>query len=143
LVAEARAVNKKMPKHAVRELDRALGSLVGQTVVVLGASYRGGVKETAFSGVWDLVREITDFGGLPVVFDPMFSDDELRSIQLEPYVLGRYAAGAIVQADHPEFEELCKAFIPGLRAIYDGRRILDPTKFEGVELLKIGSGIVG
>ena len=54
----ARSANKAMPPYAVDLLEAAVGDLGGHDVVVLGAAYRGGVKETAFSGAHDLVAEL-------------------------------------------------------------------------------------
>jgi UDP-N-acetyl-D-mannosaminuronate dehydrogenase len=42
-------------------------------VLVLGAAYRGGVKETAFSGGFGLVDALRLRGAVPFVSDPMFS----------------------------------------------------------------------
>ena len=52
IVRAARAANSAMPDRAVQRLADVYGDLRGATVVVLGACYRGGVKETAFSGVF-------------------------------------------------------------------------------------------
>ena len=43
-----------MPAYAVDAARGAYGDLDGTRVLVLGAAYRGGVKETAFSGVFPL-----------------------------------------------------------------------------------------
>ena len=58
VVSAARAANASMPAYAVDLLAAALGDLAGVSVLVLGASYRGGVKETAFSGVYGAVAEL-------------------------------------------------------------------------------------
>lgn len=50
IVRDARSVNASMPERVVTRAAELVGSLDGLDVVVLGASYRGGVKETAFSG---------------------------------------------------------------------------------------------
>ena len=55
VVRAAREANAAMPGHVVARLAEHLGDLTGLRVAVLGASYRGGVKETAFSGVFDTV----------------------------------------------------------------------------------------
>ena len=52
---------------------------------MLGASYRGGVKETAFSGVFAAVAALRERGAQPFVTDPMFSDAELEALGLPPY----------------------------------------------------------
>src|SRR3954451_2053830 len=49
VVRAAREANNAMPGYAIELLAAAYGSLAGASVLVLGAAYRGGVKETAFS----------------------------------------------------------------------------------------------
>jgi nucleotide sugar dehydrogenase len=141
LVLEARRVNKEMPRRAVARLEEALGSLDGAVIAVLGASYRGGVKETAFSGVWDLSEEIQAKGGTVVVHDPMYTADELSSLGLESFRADTSVVGAIVQADHDEYAFWTLDNIPAVRAIYDGRGVLDPAAFPGVTLMVVGQGI--
>lgn len=141
LPAAARAVNEAQPDRAVARLEGLMGSLEGKTVAILGAAYRGGVKETAFSGVFAVVDAITARGGRPLVHDPLYNDDELRSLGLEPYHLGGPADAAIVQTDHCEYQSLKPDDLPDCRAVIDGRRILDDnlwSVFEGV-LARIGT----
>ena len=63
----ARSVNEAMPAYAVD----LLGDVAGRTVVILGVAYRGGVKETAFSGAFGLRDEIAARGGNVVAADPL------------------------------------------------------------------------
>lgn len=63
VVRAARAANAAMPDYTIGLLEGAYGDLTGARVVVLGAAYRGGVKETAFSGVFDAVESISRRGG--------------------------------------------------------------------------------
>ena len=63
VVAAAREANAAMPAYTVGlAVGAAGGDLTGATAVVLGASYRGGVKETAFSGVFATVAALRDAG---------------------------------------------------------------------------------
>src|SRR5690606_2745893 len=62
VVRAAREANAGMPDYTVGLLEGAHGDLAGQTVVVLGAAYRGGVKETAFSGVFATVAALVGRG---------------------------------------------------------------------------------
>lgn len=41
-----------MPERLVSRATEVLGSLSGLKAVVLGAAYRGGIKEITFSGVF-------------------------------------------------------------------------------------------
>ncbi|MGD8149789.1 nucleotide sugar dehydrogenase [Ornithinimicrobium sp. Y1694] len=140
VVRTAREANAAMPAYAVERAASVLGSLEGLRVVVLGASYRGKVKETAFSGVFATVDALRERGAQVLVHDPMYTEQELAGFGWEPYVLGEEVDVAIVQADHPEYAELSTEDLPGLRLLLDGRRITDPARFAGVPRLTIGGG---
>jgi len=109
-------------------------------VVVLGAAYRGNVKEAAFSGVFPVVAALAGAGARAVVHDPLFSDDELVGMGLTPGHLGEPCDGALVQADHDAYRELRAVDLPGVRAVVDGRGVLGPDGWHGVEVRRIGDG---
>lgn len=139
VVRAAREANAQMPEHAVDLLESELPSLDGKRIAVLGASYRGGVKESAFSGVFPVIAALTSRGAIGLVHDPMYSDIELKALGLLPYHLGENIDGAIVQADHVEYRSLKASDLPGATAIVDGRRVLDALSFPGIALRVIGA----
>jgi len=124
IVRAARAHNETMPEHTVALLDRACDGLTGRRVAVLGAAYRGGVKETAFSGVYATVAALTARGAEVLVHDPLYTDAELRALGWAPYHFGEPVHAAVVQADHPDYARIGIADLPGLVAIVDGRCVL-------------------
>mgnify|MGYP000545475715 FL=1 len=137
----ARQINDAGPERAVNRLEVELGSLQGMKIGVLGSTYRGGVKEMAFSGVFPLVEILERKGALPVVHDPMLSDAELESLGFIPFELGSTVNAIIVQADHPEYQNLGANDLGNPTVVLDGRRILDPSLFSGsTTLLTIGRG---
>lgn len=121
VVRAAREANEDMPRRSVMRLEEKFGPLRGKCVVVLGAAYRGGVKETAFSGVFPTVRELERRGAVAKVHDPMYTDDELRHEGLVPYHFGENADSAIVQADHEEYRHISPGDLPGVTLLLDGR----------------------
>lgn len=137
VVRAARDANAAMPEHAVQLLEDAYGDLAGAKVAVLGAAYRGGVKETAFSGVFPLVEELTSRGATVTVHDPMYSDDELSALGFEPHTLGTSVDAAVVQADHAEYRGLAETDLPDARVVIDGRN-LGLTFESGVAMRVIG-----
>ena len=140
IVRTAREANMTMPSYAVGLAEGALGGLAGQRVVVLGASYRGRVKETAFSGVFPTVDGLRSRGAEVLVHDPMFTDDELARYGFTAYHLGDPVDAAILQADHPEYLALTPADLPGIRAFVDGRGVIDAAAWPGVTFLRLGDG---
>ncbi len=139
--AAARKANDAMPAYAVDLLASSLGSLSGRTVVVLGIAYRGGVKETAFSGVFGIVVALHAAGANVVVGDPMYSDDEIRDLGFAPHSVGQVVDGAILQTDHAEYRELSPFDLPGATCLVDGRNWTSADLFAGsaVNRLVIGA----
>lgn len=130
IVKAARDTNWSMPLHAVGLLERVHGPLRDQSVVVLGASYRGGVKETAFSGVFAVVDELRRRGAVVSVHDPMYSHHELIELGFTPFERGDSSDAAVLQADHAEYSSWGPNDILGVRTVLNGRRFGLP-KFEG------------
>jgi nucleotide sugar dehydrogenase len=137
VVRAAREANAAMPDYAVRLLADSAGDLTGVPVLVLGAAYRGAVKETAFSGVFPTVDALRARGAVPYVSDPMYTAEELVAHGLPPH-RGEPVVAAIVQADHAEYRTLSAADLPGVRVLVDGRRITDAARWDGVRRLVIG-----
>lgn len=138
VVRAARAANAAMPAYTVGLLAGAHGDLAGQTVAVLGAAYRGGVKETAFSGVFDTVRELEALGAKVFVHDPLYSDDELSRLGLVAYHLGEPVDAAVIQADHKRYSSLSAADLPGITTLVDGRHLTKPADWPGVTHRSVG-----
>jgi UDP-N-acetyl-D-mannosaminuronic acid dehydrogenase len=140
LPAASRRVNDAMPSYAVELLASELGPAApGARVLILGVSYRGAVKETAFSGAFAVRDELARRGMSPLALDPLYDAEELRSAGFEPWD-GEPVEAAIIQADHPEFAELAPGALPGVRVIVDGRGIVDPAPWraDGVTVRRIG-----
>jgi len=141
VVSAARDANKAMPEHVVKTLAKLHGNLKDARVVVLGASYRGGVKETAFSGVFPTVAALTAAGAKVSVHDPMYTDAELTGYGFAPYHLGEAVDAAILQADHAEYKELTAASLPGIKTFLDGRGTTKDQNFAGVRYHVVGRAI--
>jgi len=141
VVAAARAANAGMPDYTIGLLEGAYGDLKGARVVVLGASYRGGVKETAFSGVFAAVDALKARGAEPLVHDPMYTDEELERLGFVPFHLGSSVDAAVVQADHAEYRDLGPDDLPGLKAFIDGRRVSAAERWPGVQYRVIGKAV--
>jgi UDP-N-acetyl-D-glucosamine dehydrogenase len=132
LPAVAREVNEAMPAYAVELLADLLGGLDGTRVLILGVAYRGGVKETAFSGAFPLRDALLGHGAQVMAADPLYDGPELRALGFEPWD-GEPVEGVVVQADHREYQSL---EIPA-DGIVDGRGIVRDSG--GVPLKRIGS----
>lgn len=133
LPAAAREVNDAMPAYAVD----LLGDVAGLAVLILGVAYRGGVKETAFSGAFALRDELRARGATPVAGDPLYSGEELARLGFAAW-RGEEVDAAILQADHREYRGLRAEDLPGARVVVDGRGVLDAKHFAPGQLRRIG-----
>jgi nucleotide sugar dehydrogenase len=138
IVRAARLANEAMPEYAVERLAEAYGDLTGAPVLVLGAAYRGGVRETAFSGVFATVAALERRGADVFVSDPLYTATELAAFGLRGH-RGERVTAVVVQADHAEYRELASADLPGVRVLVDGRRVTDPQLWTGVQRLVLGN----
>ncbi|GAA1926523.1 nucleotide sugar dehydrogenase [Microbacterium aoyamense] len=139
IVRTARLLNASMPERLVAQAAGILGSLEGLRVVILGAAYRGGVKETAFSGVFPTAAALRERGAEVFVHDPLYSDDELRSLGFEPYALGEPADVAVLQTDHALYRTLAPTDVPGIRLLVDGRNASDAAAWAGTPRIVVGA----
>ena len=140
VVRAAREANASMPTYAVGLAAAAYGDLAGARAVVLGAAYRGGVKETAFSGAFATVQALAAAGAEVTVDDPMYTPAELAGLGLVAHQPGSPVDVAILHTDHDGYRRLRAEDLPGVRVVVDGRRVLDPANFEEAAFLVLGSG---
>jgi nucleotide sugar dehydrogenase len=145
IVRAARESNAAQPAYLVGLLEGLLGGtaggggLAGRRVLVLGAAYRGGgVKETAFSGVYGLVAALAGEGAVPMVSDPLYTAEELAKLGLPAYEAGSPVEGVIVHTEHAEYAQLSKDDFPGVRVLVDGRNVTDPARWSGVARKVLG-----
>lgn len=138
VVRAARELNASMPDRLVGRAESILGSLDGLRAVVLGAAYRGGVKETAFSGVFPTVQALRARGADVFVHDPLYSDEELRDLGFQPYELGTVIDLAVVQTDHAAYRKIGPDQLPGVRLLVDGRSVSDAENWRGTPRIVIG-----
>jgi len=141
LVALARQVNDGQAPVAVGALVAELGSLDEVPVLVLGLTYREGVKELAYSRALPLIEELVRRGARVAAWDPLLSADEIRRCGAEPWTWGTPgdARAIVLQTADPAFRSLDAAWFAHLEVILDGRNGLGGVAFPaGVRVLGVG-----
>lgn len=141
VVRAARTANEHMPERAIARLETHCHNLEGSRIAVLGASYRGEVKETAFSGVFPVIDALKARGAVPLVHDPMYTESELRSLGLAPFAQGMSAEVAVLQADHAEYLNWTRDDIPDVKFILDGRHVLDANLWNPAVMIRLGQPV--
>ncbi|MEO8207454.1 MAG: nucleotide sugar dehydrogenase [Chloroflexota bacterium] len=126
LVARSRQINDGQIDVALEATGSALGGLAGKTVLVLGLTYRSGVKELAYSRALPLVDALNAAGARVLAYDPLLNDDDLADLGAEGYLWGTPAdvRAIITQTADPLWAELDLALFPDLAIVVDGRNSL-------------------
>lgn len=126
LVEASRRVNDGQVGLAVQALERALGALEGEPVLVLGLTYREGVKELAYSRAIPLIERLAFHGARVSAYDPLLSPDEVRACGAEPWAWGSAAPfrAIVAQTGDARWRDLDLGWFPALRIVFDGRGAL-------------------
>jgi nucleotide sugar dehydrogenase len=142
LISLSREINDSMAEHGVERLAGALNGLSGKTVLILGLSYRGDVKEAELSSALLVTDSLRHRGARVLVHDPLFSDQEIAAQGLEPAPLPPVEPmdAAILQAGHAVYRELDFRTFTGCRAVLDGRGFYSPGPIEGAGIRYIAIG---
>jgi nucleotide sugar dehydrogenase len=145
LVARARQVNDgqiDVAVDAAREALAAIGGLREAGVLVLGLTYRHGVRELAYSRALPLIERLRADGARVVAYDPLLTDDEVRAAGAEPWQWGASASDVqaiVTQTADPQWAELDPRWFPDLVIVVDGRNSLDDLALpDGVRRRGIG-----
>jgi nucleotide sugar dehydrogenase len=143
LVRDARLTNDGMAGEAVEMVSRAIGSLTGRRVLILGLAYRPGQKEARFSSALLIIDELRRRGARPQLHDPLFSAEELRMYGAEAVDLCQSVDtdAVIVQTDHAEYRHLDWTMFRGCRLVLDGRNCLDPQAVLAAGIAYVGVGL--
>jgi nucleotide sugar dehydrogenase len=141
----ARRINDAMAEYAVRRIEDSIGSLANRSVLILGASYRGNVRETAFSSTKLLQDALFARGAKVCIDDPLFSYEELKARGYTPFTPERREeiCAIILQADHSSYLSLDFRQFSSCLVVLDGRKVLTREKIEslGMLYLSIGNGV--
>jgi nucleotide sugar dehydrogenase len=126
LVELSRRVNDGQIGLAIRTIQKALGGLEGVPVLVLGLTYRDGVKELAYSRALPLIERLAFHGALVSAYDPLLSEAEIDQSAARPYRWGTPAdvRAIVTQTADPLFRTLDFADFPALEVLFDGRNSL-------------------
>lgn len=124
IVQAARDANKSMPEYFVSKLEQQMGTLRGQSILVMGVTYRDKVKETAFSGAFDIKNSLISRGAKPFFIDPYYSDQEMQSLGFDVNYKEEQIDGIIIHTMHQDF--LNYDFQKHLKhpIVLDGRNLL-------------------
>jgi nucleotide sugar dehydrogenase len=143
IVRTAREVNDGQVDAAVAALEEALGGLGQVPVVVLGLTYREGVRELAYSRAVPLIERLGSRGAEVWAHDPLLDAGRVAALGARPYRWGdaSEARAIVTQTGDARWRELDFGCFPKLEVLYDGRNSLrDCPRPDGVTYRGVGLG---
>ena len=141
LVRISRQINDGRVDDAVRLLSREFGTLQDVSVLVLGLTYREGVKELAYSRALPLIERLVAEGARVSAWDPLLSRDEVERCGAAAWTWGTPsdARAIVTQTADAAFAGLDVTWMPDLEVILDGRNSLRAVAFpDGITVLGLG-----
>ena len=141
IVETARQVNDDQTDRALGIVATALGGLRGRPVLVLGITYREGVKELAYSRAIPLISDLLAAGADVAAYDPLMTPAEVEALGARAWPWGEPGPfrAVITQTADRQFAALDPAWFPSLAVVYDGRNSLRTLALpEGVAYVGVG-----
>ncbi|ANF22362.1 nucleotide sugar dehydrogenase [Thermococcus piezophilus] len=148
LIKTAREINDSMPHHvvglAVKALNEIGRPLKGSNILVLGLTFRGGVRGFIKAAAKPIIDELKEWGANVYAYDPLCTPKDAERFGAEWKEDFKNIDAIIITADHREFEDLdLKELAREMRSkvIIDGRNVLDLQKAEehGFVYLRVGT----
>ena len=148
LVKTAREINDSMPHHIVELTIKGLNQVgqpvKGSNILILGLTFRGGVREFMKSAAIPVIKELKEWGANIYAYDPLCTPEDAERFGAEWKEDFKDIDALVITADHKEFKSLnLKEIAEQVRnkIIIDGRNVLEPEKVQKHDFiyLRVGS----
>lgn len=142
-------INQNQRNNAVKKLRKALGSLKGKTIGLLGLSFKPNTDDTRDAPALDIVRLLLKEGTTVQAFDPQAMEASKKEIpelvlKQSPYEVAEGADALLLATEWNEFKSLnfekVKANMRG-NVILDGRNIWDGQDLHDMGFVYMGVGV--
>ncbi|NJE05550.1 nucleotide sugar dehydrogenase [Thermococcus sp. M36] len=147
LIKTAREINDSMPYHVVELTVKALNEVgrpvKGSNILVLGLTFRGGVREFMKAAAKPIIQELKEWGANVYAYDPLCTPEDAKRFGAEWKEDFKGIDAIVITADHREFKELdLERLTREMRSkvIVDGRNVLKPEEAQkhGFVYLRVG-----
>ncbi|ALV63880.1 UDP-N-acetyl-D-mannosaminuronic acid dehydrogenase [Thermococcus sp. 2319x1] len=135
LIKTAREINDSMPHHVVELTIKGLNEvgkpLKGSNILVLGLTFRGGVREFTRSPAIPIIKELKEWGAKVYAYDPLCTPEDAERFGAEWKEDFKDIDAIVIVTDHKEFRELDLREIARQvrsKVIVDGRNIINHKK---------------
>jgi UDPglucose 6-dehydrogenase len=152
LLHAVETVNRRQIERTVAKLERALSSLHGRTVAVLGLAFKPNTDDVRHAPALAIIRRLLDRGARVRAHDPIANDlardvlgDDRVTFFDDMYATLDGADAVVLATEWNEFRALdfarCAAAMRG-DVLIDGRNVFDPDRVRAAGLRYLGVGRV-
>ena len=147
LLRLARDINDSMPYHMVELVLEGLNDvgrpLKGSNIMILGLTFRGGVREFMKTPAEPVINKLKEWGANVYAYDPMCDNEDAKRFGAEWKEDFTDMDALMVLSDHKEFEDIKFDEIKlRNKILVDGRNIFDRSTIEklGYIYKSVGNG---
>ncbi len=142
IILAGRRINDDMGAYAaqncVKKLISAGKTVKGANIAILGFTFKENCPDTRNSKVFDIVKELNEYGIEPLIYDPIADAEEAKKLYgttLSEAEKIKNMDAVIVAVAHDEFlglsvMDIDKFYRAGQKVIIDIKGIFDKSKFE-------------
>ena len=142
VILEARRVNDESPAQTIRFMEKNFGRLRGESVALLGASYRANSEDTRNSPTLSLAQQLLDKGCRIAIHDPYVkpNDQNLLRFGLNGYftnnlekalVTARYIIFCAAHAAYRSEVQNILKMASSLQGVFDGCNLFQVSDYSG------------
>jgi UDPglucose 6-dehydrogenase len=147
LISDVYKINQDRKQVFYKKVTKALGSLRGKKIAMLGLVYKPGTDTLRRSLSLEIAKWLVKQGAVVKGFDPALSNAKSVLpilLSANPYEASKGAAALVIITEWPEFKNLDYKKIKGLmsgKVIFDTKNILDKELIESLGFSYYGTGI--
>ena len=138
VILAGRSTNDYMPKYvaemAIKGLNTVGKVIKDSKVLIMGLTYKENVPDTRESPVFEIVKELKDFGIEIYGTDPFLSKQEIEKFGINVFKEKIKVDGIILAVMHEEFKKMDYDYIKSIlqqnSILIDVKGILNPLKFD-------------
>lgn len=141
VILAGRRINDDMGKYVaencVKQLIKADKPVRGAKVAILGFTFKENCPDTRNTKVWDIVKELREYGIEPVITDPVADEREAKRLYDVDFMdlnQIKHMDAIILAVAHEEFKKLSSTqisalFCKGCRVLLDIKGILNRNEY--------------
>ncbi len=138
LLKEVEKINKNRPKILLDKIEKALGTVEGKTIGILGLAFKPNTDDIRLAPSIKIIRLLQKKKAQTKVYDPVAMDkakEILRNVEYgrDPYEVARGSNALVIVTEWEEFKRIDLERIKDLMVnplVVDGRNIYEPERMK-------------